>query len=179
MSKEQGKNSVYVQIFVVVLAFTVLVLISTWFIGDIMNRQITDSITAAFSNTEVNITADLKEMEPRLDYISETVRLMFLEEMRKLRLILIAVGIVLATLNSVILLRLSSVSKERQDIKEEHGLTSREREIFTMLLDGRAPKEIAQSLKISHRTVDTHIANLYRKLGIQSRAELFAKYKTK
>ena len=55
-------------------------------------------------------------------------------------------------------------------------LTPREQEIFTMLLTGRAPKEIAFTLKISPYTVNFHQKNLYRKLGIQSRAELFAKY---
>jgi DNA-binding CsgD family transcriptional regulator len=58
-------------------------------------------------------------------------------------------------------------------------LTPREREILTMLLTGRAPKEIASTLKISYYTVLFHQKNLYRKLGIQSRAELFARYNTK
>jgi DNA-binding CsgD family transcriptional regulator len=58
------------------------------------------------------------------------------------------------------------------------NLTPREEEIFTMLLTGKAPKEIAYTLKISYYTVLFHQKNLYRKLGIQSRAELFARYKT-
>jgi DNA-binding CsgD family transcriptional regulator len=62
---------------------------------------------------------------------------------------------------------------------ENHlDLTPREEEIFTMLLTGRAPKEIAYTLKISYYTVLFHQKNLYRKLGIQSRAELFARYNT-
>ena len=60
--------------------------------------------------------------------------------------------------------------------KDELNLTSREQEIFTMLLAGTAPKEIAYTLKISYNTVLFHQKNLYIKLGIQSRAELFAKY---
>jgi DNA-binding CsgD family transcriptional regulator len=161
-------RSIYVQILILVLAFTLLVCISSWFMGDIMNKHMTDSITAVFSNTEINITAEMVLQE-------------YFKEMRRMRLIFIAVGLVLATLFIGLLLRLSSVRKELQDqdIKEKHGLTSREQEIFAMLLDGTAPKEISHSLKISRRTVDSHIANLYRKLGIQSRAELFAKYKTK
>ena len=61
--------------------------------------------------------------------------------------------------------------------KESLNMTEREHEIFTMLLRGLASKEIAYTLKISYDTVNFHIKNLYRKLGIQSRAELFAKYK--
>jgi len=63
------------------------------------------------------------------------------------------------------------------NINENLDLTEREHEVFTMLLEGRAPKEIAFTLKISYPTVNFHIANLYRKLGVQSRAELFGKYK--
>ncbi len=48
-----------------------------------------------------------------------------------------------------------------------------------MLLAGRAPKEIAFTLKVSYYTVLFHQKNLYRKLGIQSRAELFARYSFK
>ncbi|MCL2196415.1 MAG: helix-turn-helix transcriptional regulator [Treponema sp.] len=63
------------------------------------------------------------------------------------------------------------------NINEHLDLTEREHEVFTMLLKGMAPKEIAFTLKVSYPTVNFHIANLYRKLGIRSRAELFAKYK--
>jgi DNA-binding CsgD family transcriptional regulator len=166
MRSVQGKISVYVQILIVMFAFAVLVCISSWFMGDIMNRHMTNSIEAAFSNTETNISADLKEM-----ILQE-----YFKEARRMRLILIIVGIVLAMLFSGVLLRLFMVSKKLQNI-EEHGLTVREQEIFTMLLEGKAPKEISHSLKITARTVSFHTANLYRKLGIQSRAELFAKYK--
>jgi DNA-binding CsgD family transcriptional regulator len=66
---------------------------------------------------------------------------------------------------------------EAIEIKENLNLTSREQEVFTMLLAGRSPKEIAYTLKISYPTVNFHTTNLYRKLEIQSRSELFAKYK--
>ncbi len=56
------------------------------------------------------------------------------------------------------------------------GLTPREREVFLHLLSGEASKRIAGSLMISNATVNFHIRNLYRKLGIQSRAELFARH---
>ena len=60
--------------------------------------------------------------------------------------------------------------------KDDLNLTDREREIFTMLLKGVAPKEIAHSLKVSYSTVNFHRNNLYRKLGVQSIHELFARY---
>jgi DNA-binding NarL/FixJ family response regulator len=66
---------------------------------------------------------------------------------------------------------------EAAETKKHLNLTSREQEVFTGLLEGRAPKEIAYTLKISYPTVNFHVTNLYRKLEIHSRAELFAKYK--
>jgi len=61
--------------------------------------------------------------------------------------------------------------------QESLNLTEREHEVFTMLLKGMAPKEIAYLLKVSYPTINFHRGNLYRKLGVQSRAELFAKYR--
>ena len=65
---------------------------------------------------------------------------------------------------------------EKLNTSEQLGLTPREEEIFTLLLQGSAPKEIAYTLKISYDTVHFHQKNLYRKLNIQSRAELFARF---
>jgi len=66
--------------------------------------------------------------------------------------------------------------KETVNIKNSLNLTRREHEIFIMLLTGMNPKDIAFTLKVSYYTVDFHRKNMYRKLGIQSRAELFAQY---
>ena len=65
---------------------------------------------------------------------------------------------------------------EEINVKDNLNLTDREREVFTMLLKSLSPKEIAHTLKVSYHTVVFHRQNLYRKLGIQSRSELFALY---
>ena len=65
---------------------------------------------------------------------------------------------------------------EAINIKDNLELTDREQEIFAMLLKNMSPKEIAYTLKVSYHTVVFHRTNLYRKLGIQSRSELFAQY---
>ena len=65
---------------------------------------------------------------------------------------------------------------KKKELRDRLNLTRRELEIFTLLVSGIAPKEIAYKLKISYPTVNFHSNNLYRKLDIQSRAELFAKY---
>lgn len=52
------------------------------------------------------------------------------------------------------------------------GLTRRELEIARMAADGLSDKDIAAALVVSVRTVGTHLAAAYRKLGIRSRREL-------
>lgn len=51
-------------------------------------------------------------------------------------------------------------------------LTEREREVFFCLIAGMRPKQIASALDLSPKTVDTHRANLMRKLEINDLAGL-------
>lgn len=51
-------------------------------------------------------------------------------------------------------------------------LTAREREVALLARGGRSSREIGEHLGLSSRTVDTHLARVYRKLGIAGRAEL-------
>jgi DNA-binding NarL/FixJ family response regulator len=53
-----------------------------------------------------------------------------------------------------------------------HLLTDREREVLVLLARGHSTKEIASALDIGTRTVETHRANLMRKLGVKSVALL-------
>jgi DNA-binding NarL/FixJ family response regulator len=50
-------------------------------------------------------------------------------------------------------------------------LTPRELAALRSLADGRSNKEIATALDISERTVKTHLAHLFEKLGVTSRTE--------
>ncbi|MBV9383049.1 MAG: helix-turn-helix domain-containing protein [Streptosporangiaceae bacterium] len=54
------------------------------------------------------------------------------------------------------------------------SLTSREREIARLAATGRSSRDIAEQLSLSPRTVDTHLARVYRKLGLPSRSALAA-----
>ncbi len=54
----------------------------------------------------------------------------------------------------------------------ESTLTGREREIAGLLAAGQSTRAIAEALVISERTVETHIAAIYRKLGVSTRAAL-------
>lgn len=51
-------------------------------------------------------------------------------------------------------------------------LTDREREVLALIGQGQTNQQIAQTLSISHKTVDKHRASLMEKLGANSRAEL-------
>ena len=51
-------------------------------------------------------------------------------------------------------------------------LTDREREVLRMVAEGLTTKEIAGRLEISVRTVESHRANLMRKLDLRSVARL-------
>jgi len=56
----------------------------------------------------------------------------------------------------------------------ESTLTGREREIAGLVVAGHPTRAIAEALFISERTVETHIAAVYRKLGVSNRRALEA-----
>lgn len=53
-----------------------------------------------------------------------------------------------------------------------HGLSGREREVLSVLAEGRTEKEIARQLFISPYTVKTYRQRIMRKLGLRNRIEL-------
>ena len=55
---------------------------------------------------------------------------------------------------------------------EAADLTPREREIALLAAAGSSSREIADRLVLSVRTVDNHLQNAYRKLGVRRRADL-------
>jgi DNA-binding NarL/FixJ family response regulator len=62
------------------------------------------------------------------------------------------------------------VTKVPESIRDR--LTSREREIVQLLAEGKSSKEIASSLNLSVKTVETHRANIMRKLDMHNVSEL-------
>jgi len=58
----------------------------------------------------------------------------------------------------------------------QEKLTSREQDIFNMLLEGVSPKEIGHKLNISYHTVDFHRTKIYNKLGVKNIQELLSMY---
>jgi DNA-binding CsgD family transcriptional regulator len=54
------------------------------------------------------------------------------------------------------------------------SLTPTERQIVDLVVDGRSNPEIAERLFMSRGTVKAHLAHVFTKLGVSSRAELAA-----
>lgn len=52
------------------------------------------------------------------------------------------------------------------------GLSKREQEIATALLEGQKERRIAHALSMSPHTVRTHVKRMYRKLQVNDRTEL-------
>lgn len=50
-------------------------------------------------------------------------------------------------------------------------LTTREQEVFELLVLNKSTKEIAEFLGISEKTIRNHISNAMQKLGVKGRAQ--------
>jgi DNA-binding NarL/FixJ family response regulator len=70
------------------------------------------------------------------------------------------------------LLRRESIESKRDEKDPIALLSRREYEVFSYLVDGMRPKDIAKILEISPKTVDTYRANIMRKLEVDGIAGL-------
>jgi DNA-binding CsgD family transcriptional regulator len=67
-----------------------------------------------------------------------------------------------------------SLSPRHVEAKRFGGLTERERTIAMLIAQARSNRDIADTLFISERTVETHISNIFFKLGFSSRTQIAA-----
>ena len=81
-------------------------------------------------------------------------------------LIIISIGVIIFLMQ-----KLKKCSTNNKKFKIEN-LTSKEKEIIDLILEGKSNKEIAEILYVSLSTVKTHINNIYGKINIKSRKEL-------
>ncbi|MGZ8630035.1 MAG: LuxR C-terminal-related transcriptional regulator [Actinomycetota bacterium] len=63
----------------------------------------------------------------------------------------------------------------REGSEVEASLTARELEILAMVSQGLTMQQVGRRLGISPRTVETHVAKLYRKLGVRTRVQAVAR----
>lgn len=95
---------------------------------------------------------------------------------------------VLDLMKEHLLFRLSEERKNRETLQEkmtvteatvQYHLTKRESMILRMLMKGKDNNEISEELEISVNTLKKHILNIYRKLSINNRVQLFKMIKEK
>ncbi len=54
------------------------------------------------------------------------------------------------------------------------ALSARQREVAKLIAAGASTRDIAEKLSLSPRTVETHVATIFEKLGVRTRAQLIA-----
>lgn len=55
---------------------------------------------------------------------------------------------------------------------DAHGLSTREKEVTTLLVKGHTRKEISEELHLSEETIKSHTSNVYQKTSVHSKREL-------
>ncbi len=68
--------------------------------------------------------------------------------------------------------RRNRVRSQRKQSDQLTTLTRRESEVMELIVDGRSNKDVASTLGVSPKTVESHRANVMRKLQVGSLAEL-------
>lgn len=66
-------------------------------------------------------------------------------------------------------------SSDLRDWAERLALSPRQREVFALLVEGRANKDIAAALRCSERNIEFHVGRILRAARVTSRAELLVK----
>ncbi len=61
-----------------------------------------------------------------------------------------------------------------QQTRSASGLSKREYEVAVLVAQGRSNRSIAEELTLSERTIENHIASIFAKLSLRSRAEIAA-----
>lgn len=84
-----------------------------------------------------------------------------------------------SSMNGIIARKVMEFFHKKPIVKnpEEYSLTRRELEILELLMEGLTYKDIADKCNISVQTLNSHIKNIYHKLGVHSRAEASAKFR--
>lgn len=59
-----------------------------------------------------------------------------------------------------------------ESLSRRGALTTRERDVLVLLVEGRSTEEIADAIGIKYETAKTHVARTLHKLGVRSRSGL-------
>jgi DNA-binding NarL/FixJ family response regulator len=78
------------------------------------------------------------------------------------------------TMATKIAMRAANIGDSRSWPGSQLGLSQRESEVMTLLVDGLSNRMIAAQLVVGEETVKTHLRSIYRKLGVSDRAQAIA-----
>src|SRR5690606_15794670 len=79
--------------------------------------------------------------------------------------------------NKEYLLRLSDAPKPAaatDTFKQQFAVTGREADVLLWIANGKTNREIGQILEMSPRTVNKHLEQIFRKLGVENRTSAAA-----
>ena len=76
---------------------------------------------------------------------------------------------------AIILERISRRQEQLRRIVQQYGLTPRERDVASLLMNGLTSKEIAQQLDLSAHTVKGYLHFIMTKLGVTTRSGIVGK----
>lgn len=76
-----------------------------------------------------------------------------------------------ASMTPSVALRVMKYFNQSKAPGNDYSLTSKEKEVLTLLADGNSYKMVAGKLGITYSTVNTHIKNIYEKLHVHSLGE--------
>lgn len=65
-----------------------------------------------------------------------------------------------------------ALSKGKRNLKNAVRMTTREKEVIALIVDGMSNKDIAESLNIAVFTVKSHVHNIMEKLALHSRLQI-------
>ena len=133
------------------------------YFGELLNRLNTQYPGTAFSRLyEAEITTD-RQLAARINQTDDFDRSWFY-----------AIILILFALNLVLIWQWRKAGRKAEIPAEL--LTVQEQKIVSNILEDKTNKEIAAELFVSHSTVKTHINNLYKKLGVNSRQEIKSRF---
>jgi len=70
----------------------------------------------------------------------------------------------------------TDVEQRHHTFATRHALTGRQREVLGLLARGYGNKTIAERIGVAEGTVEEHVTRVFRKVGVDSRAELVARF---
>jgi len=159
------KSAMNMTVFVVLLASIILLLVQRGLILENGRRKVVTAFALLYLVFVIAISAALL-----LDFTLEWSIVAILFLLMNLFPVLWCKGFFLKHYGEAPPMAFQGILAER--IIDEYHISSREKEICELILQGRSNKEIKDLLFISIHTVRNHIYNLYQKLGVKSRGQL-------